>query len=216
MNPNDPICAGFTKQVERKDSIAIAMFDRGGNAMQQFLSRNPPADLDMVTSEFGRFCVFLRPDTDVEYMQYLESIADLYLDTVEFKVKRYVTGVFIGMPERADPSYELVYEHLKDDGELRWTIPQPIGSFWNALHRMWCRESKLRQRLTFLGVHPGPETERIEGELLLNDEQKINDAWSYAMRLDKNIRALDAQVKTTESTTRNSKLIHLAKIADQY
>lgn len=217
MNPNDPI-VHIEREIPRIESMALAIFNRNGPAFQQFLSSAPPADLDLY--RLGDLsCVFIRVGCNEKYVNWLADNADIMLDTIGFRVVRYNAEGLADchpLPAFTDPSYELLVECLQEDKEMKAVLPMPLDYFWGSLHRLETMESKLRQALINLGVHPGPETERIQEGMLSSVRSQINDAWSYAIRLDKNIKHLRAQVEQTEKTHRNNKLIHLAKIVEQY
>lgn len=217
MNPNDPV-VHIEREIPRIESMALAIFNRNGPAFQQFLSSQPPADLDIYRLH-DLSCVFIRVGCDEKYVNWLADNADIMLDTIGFRVVRYKTEAMANCPPLSvltDPSYTLVVECLQEDKELKAVLPMPLDYFWGSLHKLEVMEAKLRQALINLGVHPGPETARIEEGMLSSERSQINDAWSYAMRLDKNIKHLRAQVEQTEKTHRNNKLIHLAKIVEQY
>lgn len=216
-DPNDPI-VHIEREIPRIESMALAIFNRNGPSMDFFMGSQPPADLDMYSLD-DLVCIFVRVGTKESYVNWLAANADVFLDTLGFAVRRYVPEAMANcraMPQFSNPSYELLVESLQQDKELEAVLPLPTHHFQDALERMVEVEHNLRTRLITLGVLPEAPSARIDQRLLGSEIRQVNDAWSFAIRLDKNIRSLKAQLQVTESTHRNNKLIHLAKIAEQY
>lgn len=214
----------------------LAVFAFSGPGRVSLLASDAPDDQLLYRHFTDLSCVFIPENLSEQVVDRLCEIADIVLDLNSFEVKSFKrsSASELGLTlSECTPSYDSIVDHLHTFDVSKRLVPDPIGRTNNLYGLKWLVphsvdyynlasirlqniETSLIDKLTGMGILPGPPTQRHFFLDTSTSSYKVTAVWHYMTAVADNIRRLDRLATHAASLSSTEKLIALGNIVDDF